>query len=582
MSQDFEKKLILDDRLMCTDKLSYGVFKGGQNMTCQPYAAISQSSSSITWNLQIPSEQTLIDRRWMWTANVTLKFVFSGSSLPPAGQYPISYGTTDALAPFPLHQLCTVQSITINNNTVSLNTRDNLPALMRMNDKRELMRYNSLCPTAFDTYGRYSDAVGAINNPLGGYTNVGDNDLLPRGAFAVKEIYQLAGDLHVPQALSNGTTAQTVYVNFVSTEPLLISPLIWAHPESNNQAFYGIVNANCVFNLGSANRVFRSASPWMASAAVTIDSIDSSVLLLNQLTAHPSQLLPSRNIVPYYTQPRFISTFTKTTVNVPAVVNGVFDPNLRGNSLSSTNLQLNMIPDKVIIFVRKALADQTPNDPDVFLAIRGISINFNNQSGILSSASVQDLYKFSSQSTNQSFQEFIGVACVGSADNSQPAYIPTCGSVLVLNFGEHIQIQDDYYSPGSLGNFQFQFNLNVVDQFNGTLAGNNGWEMVLITVNSGLFAVERGTASSYQGILTRSDVLDVSTQQPYSHSDIKRMVGGGMEDTLKSVMGKMSPHLKASGKPDVLGSLGYGRSGGGMSGGGMSGGSKHKLSSKLY
>jgi hypothetical protein len=39
--------------------------------------------------------------------------------------------------------------------------------------------------------------------------------------------------------------------------------------------------------------------------------------------------------------------------------------------------------------------------------------------------------------------------------------------------------------------------------------------------------------------------------------------------------------MKASGKSDVLSSLGYGRSGGGMSAGGMSGGSKHKLTSKF-
>jgi hypothetical protein len=54
MSQDFQKVLIKDDRLCVTDKLEYAVEKGGQNMTPQVYNAISASTSSHTYNLQVP------------------------------------------------------------------------------------------------------------------------------------------------------------------------------------------------------------------------------------------------------------------------------------------------------------------------------------------------------------------------------------------------------------------------------------------------------------------------------------------------------------------------------------------------
>jgi len=118
----------------------------------------------------------------------------------------------------------------------------------------------------FDTYGNYSDAVGSINNPLGAYTNVGDNDLLPRGSFAVNAIY--AGSPSVRVAQKNDGSAQTVYVEFTSTEPLLISPFIFSHPETNCQAMYGIINMNAVFNISAPNRVWRSASPWMQNATI--------------------------------------------------------------------------------------------------------------------------------------------------------------------------------------------------------------------------------------------------------------------------------------------------------------------------
>lgn len=546
------------------------------------------------------SEQTIIDRRILWQSTVRLKFQFpAGANAVAANQYPIQYGSTDALAPFPLHQLTTVQSATINNNTVSMNTRDLLPSLMRFNDKRSLMRYNGLCPNMYDTYANYSDGVGAINNSLGGYSNVGDNDLLPRGAFSLNSAY--GGTPTAPLAVpkGDGNSALTMYVEFTSSEPLLISPFIWANPQTNNMGFYGIQNMNMVFNIGDCSRVWRSANPWMAFATVTVDAFSNSRLILNQLTPHPSDLMPSRNVVPYYTIPRYITQFSNTVS--PAYSLGtnnvyVINPSASGTTISSTNIQLNQIPDKVIIFVRKTLGNQTPCDSDSFLAIRGVSIQFNNQSGILSTATPQDLYRYSVESgSNQSWEEFYGVANKANGDPSQGSLpVATTGSMLALEFGKHIQIADDYYAAGSLGNFQFQFNLQVLNQFNNN---NASWELVLVTVNSGLFVCERGTSSSYTGILTRQDVLDVSSEEAQSSASVKRMIGGGFLDTLKSVAGKvlpmakklaplakmglsMVPHPAAQMAAQGIGALGYGRSGGGSSGGGRSGG-RHKLDAKL-
>ena len=47
MSVTFEKVLVKDDRLGCiSPKVKYQVLKGGQNITCQPYNAISQSPTN--------------------------------------------------------------------------------------------------------------------------------------------------------------------------------------------------------------------------------------------------------------------------------------------------------------------------------------------------------------------------------------------------------------------------------------------------------------------------------------------------------------------------------------------------------
>lgn len=603
MSQDFVKVLVKDDRLNVTDTVSYAVHKGGQNMTSAQFNAISQSASSVTFNIQVPSEQTLIDRRVMWRSTVLLKLAVLGNA-NNAGQMPINYGVTDALAPFPLHQLASVMTATINNNSVSINIRDVLPAILRFNDRRELQRYNGMTPVMPDLVAQYGDAVGALLNSLGNWANSADNDLYPRGAFVLDGISvgadgltALPSPLVAPAPLVN-TQTQYIYVQFTVTEPLLLSPFIFCDPKSNNQAFYGVQNMNFVFNIGDASRVWRSAlntavagnSPFGSSFinSASVVSFSNSQLIFNFLTPHPSDLLPARNAVPYYELPRFI------TSNLSQISGWTPSPTSLAparTQIKTSSLQLNQIPDKLILQVRNPLASTAWGQPDAFLGIEGVSINFNNQSGILASATQQDLYRYSVENgSNQSWQEFSGIANVQDPATGCGKKIPMSGSLLILEFGKDIQLTEDYYSAGSLGNFNLQVNLTVFNQFPYAITP----EIVLITMNSGLFVNERGTSSTYTGILTKQDVLEASAQQAVFQSSVKRMVGGGFLDSLKSVAGAVLPHVLKLGKEHLakmehpvakglsgaLGALGYGQSGGGASGGGQSGG-RMRLAERL-
>jgi hypothetical protein len=159
----------------------------------------------------------------------------------------------------------------------------------------------------------------------------------------------------------------------------------------------------------------------------------------------------------------------------------------------------------------------------------------------------------------------------------------------MLEFGKDIQLIEDFFASGSLGNFNIQVQLTV-DNYNQSIGSTV--EMVMITMNSGVFVCERGTSSTYTGILTRADVLEASEQDAYSHADVRRMVGGGFLDRLKSGVSKLAPLLKtvaSAAAPHVkeylgkqgsmgklaaqgIGALGYGSSGAGRSGAGISGG----------
>jgi hypothetical protein len=595
MSQDFVKVLVKDDRLNVTDAVSYAVHKGGQNMTSAQFNAISQTASSVTFNIQVPSEQTIIDRRVLWQSTVILALNCANT---PAGVLPVNYGVTDALSPFPLHQLATVMTATINNNSVSINIRDVLPALLRFHDRRELQRYNGMTPVMPDLLSSYPAGVGSLLNSLGSFANSADNDLLPRGSWVLDGLSTTlaAGALPNPVTLPAPGYTGTVYAQFTVTEPLLLSPFIWCDPKSNNQGFYGIQNMNFVFNLGDTSRVWRSANlvnqalaPSSANCYISsssISSISNSRLIFNFLTPHPSDLFPARNAVPYWEAPRFITSNLPT---FPAYVPGAnpAKPSASAQVVSTSSLQLNQIPDKIILQLRNPLTNCVAGNPDAFLGIQGISINFNNQSGILASATPYDLWRYSVENgSNQSWLEFSGVANVVDNVSGFGTRIPTSGSLIILEFGKDIQLTEDYYASGSLGNFNLQINVNAFNQFPYAITP----EIVLICINSGLFVNERGTSSTYTGILTKADVLEASAQQPVFQSSVKRMVGGGFLDSLRTVAGKVLPHVMKYGKEELgksdhplakaahsaMGAMGYG-----SSGGGSSGGARMKLADRL-
>ncbi|MFM7985556.1 MAG: major capsid protein V20 domain-containing protein, partial [Candidatus Fonsibacter sp.] len=125
------------------------------------------------------------------------------------------------------------------------------------------------------------------------------------------------------------------------------------------------------------------------------------------------------------------------------------------------------------------------------LTIKNISINFNNQARFLSSMTPEQLYRNSVQSglANMSWDEFCGsvISCCGirgspatphpygpyvglganlngpylTESNPSVQYVPTTGSIRILNVAEVIQLTEELYAPGSLGSFNLQLKASV-------------------------------------------------------------------------------------------------------------------------
>lgn len=535
-SADFRKVLVEDARMRVTDSLPFGVVKSGQNVTTQIYPATSASPSSQTFSIQTPSEVTLLDRNIVWQSTYELEI----RGTPAAGEFLIDLGNRDALAPLPLHMSATTLQVQVNNNSVSVNIKDVLPQLLRMyGDDRALSRWNGIAPLAPDTYRSYGDQLGANNNSNGSWAQTADNSLISRGTFGVDSIEQTqpvigAGEKN-RQTIGDGTL-RVCRVRFTSYEPLFLSPFHFANLSANQMALYGVSNLNFIFNISAqANRLWRCGASEAAIAgySVSIVSVTGARLIFQMLTPHPSQILPSKNVVDYVDFPRYLTTFN-TNIGA-AAVNATNELIPTTTPFSSNNIQLNQVPDMLVIVARKPMSQQTNRDADCFFPITGISINWNNQSGLLANATQDTLYRMSAKSTNQTWQEFRGYANkylppAGATYDTQLQNVLTSGSILALRFGQDIPIVEEFYAAGSLGSFNLQFNVTIQ---NYTLTAQPV-ELVLMCVNSGLFITSQGVSSTYTGILTKSDVLAASEMKPVSERHL-RLVGGVESSAVTSV-----------------------------------------------
>jgi hypothetical protein len=541
MSADFKTTLIKDARLAdITDQLTYSVASGASSNTYQQFSAVSTSSSSMTFNIQVPSENIVVSREVLIQSDIYFTINITGV---PAAATAFNYGTTDAFQAFPLNSLFTTSSAQINNTNVSSNTQDVLPSILRLNDNRELYRYNGMTPCLPDqAYKRFVDGVGASNNPLGDFADQSyDGDLIPRGAFPV--VLNMVHNI-----TAGGTDASPVSTNVADTwvitglvkvtEPILaLSPFIYGDATYNKQGLVGINAMSFVFNVDSScKRFWSTASPYTYSVslgtAAQTNPFQNTRMLVNFLTTQPTDLISARNIVPYMDLPRYLSLQSGTGTLAAGA----------SASYNSQNIQINQLPDYFIISVRKPMSSQTIKDSSTFFKINSISVNLNNTSGLLSSALPEDLWRISvNNHSTQSWAEFSGLVSNAANATGVGAPVYTTGSLLILSPAYDLSLPD-FLSSGSIGQYNFQFQINVTNNSpDATIP-----EICIICVNSGIFTTIAGSSNIYTGVLTKQMVLDAKTNEesvdPVSSVQYRRMVGGSMLDRIataaKSPLGR--------------------------------------------
>jgi hypothetical protein len=548
MSADIEKLAVFDGRIV-QSRPKYAVDKGALSLTNAPFNAIAATTSQHTYNIYVPSENVFVDRLLRWSSTCFQQFQVAFAAPPAIGESIVVPGRDFALQRLPLNALCSTLAATINDTTSVINTQDVLDQVLRLTDYKPNRR-DRTCPTMLDKYASYNDAFGTNNSPIGAYDTAALDTDEGNGAFQGLVFTTAAGqplgtaapafaganyDAVNGVPVANAATAAgpcTIYIRWRSTEPIVLSPFIFADEHEFDTGLFGINNIQLVMNMvsnpqrsiRSTTRAGRTLSAIQYNTG--LQSFQDSQVNVQFLTPSLDVPLPPKSVVPYMEFPRYISQ----SYNIPA--GGV-------GELQSQTITLPQIPDLLIIYAK---LDGSPGntygstDADYVFPIANfqsdgvrnpITINFDNFSGLLSSHTAEELYTMSVKNgVDMDWQTWSGIAA--SAAGSYPGRqqgqrIPLVGGPLVLKPSQDLTLQSGQ-APSLVGNFTLQFRVSVANR---DTANAHNVQLYVITANSGFFESIRGSSRIIKGVLSEQDIINAPVAPMAVRGALERMVGAG-------------------------------------------------------
>ena len=626
----------LYDSRIAQPQSRYAVNVGGSQVTVTPFRSVTQTSSSLAFTCNVPSQTVFLDRAVELVATVNYRFDvkinLTASPQPNNITQPIFvFGRDGALQALPIHGLISTLTVILNDSSVTIDLSTTMRELLRLTDYASNRRIRT-APTMLDRY--YDNAspsvFGAVNDPNSGYGIANSDDEVPNGAWwDIRFVLPQSGNAltpggsyanpgavagalgnipvnanGVPCRLSSAggsveTSAGFYYglgISFTCAEFLMASPLIFADSNEESVGIFGLNNFQVTATLKSdTSRTIRNtvnatygryigggssaSAPYNFGnppGLISSNAFGNTVLNATFISPSINQRLPSTSMVPWAEYPRYVTSYN---TSIPA----------RGSApIQSQSLTIPVVPD-LMVWYCKPTATPTPQEGDWYLPITNMSLSFDNAAGLLSTSPTTSLYRISQQNGLQmSYPEWIGET-VSANDGST---VPLVGGFVVLRPGINFALSAGIAS-GVSGNFVVQATVTVKNQ---TFSAVPAVSLYLLCINSGYFATLAGSSRIMRNLLTESDVVSSPVAPENDVQSLKRYTGGGFLSSLGNILSKgvgvakhlapiasaLKPLLPDSG---MLGHLKSGMSavGMGQAGGGSSGGRRHagSLSSRL-
>lgn len=400
----------------------------GSQVTFRTYPATSWSNNAIKFSIIPPSMDVYVNRSLMVTTPITITYTGTTTS-PSALLLDSGY---DALRSLAGSRIIRTLNVNINGISVPVTSFYDTYVEPLLHYDEDYRKKHPL--GAIDVTQVYSDSIGAVNNPLTDYStseSFDEGQGIKRGAFTLRSV-------------TRGATSAVLVLDLIDW--IYVPGLFGA----NCSEEFGLtrirnIDIDQTIDLSAPNVVSHALTGYSTITATTV-ALTGQPSILAKFISIPHDMIPHGNLnYPHLRMERYVTQ-----------LGGTLAPNV-SNVITSNNIQVPYIPRYMWVFVREQDASKLISSPDTFCALTNLSIQFNNQSALLSSASPYQLWEMS---RNTNLQDSL-IAWNGISTNPGFAQIGTVGSIGCFEFGRQISLGDPNLAIGTAG----QFNLSVQATF---------------------------------------------------------------------------------------------------------------------
>jgi hypothetical protein len=585
-SADVEKLAVFDGRIV-QQKPRFAVEKGSLSVTNQPFSALSQSTSQHTYSVQVPSEQTFVDRKVDWTSQVGLQITFASVGNAVAGTYTIPpMGKSWSYCAFPLQSLTSTIQATINDTSVVVNSADVLKEVLRLVDF-SADRIQRTTPTKLDVladcradawmpdsvYGSFVGANIATAGSLAYSTGISVRDEFPNGAFisgltdaGYVTPYVTSFNGAIPTATSlltagnsaastNITTATlnvdgsisitasatitapwslTVYVSPFFTEKLVLSPFVFSDVREADTGLFGIQNIQFVLNMRQPSdcRLVRQLIGYTTDAAPVAFNISSAYSTAAGVPSFQKSRLDMTFLTPSLDlplPPKSVVPFQEFPRYITSQVSLATGIN---TAVATQTITLPQIPDMLVVYAKPtSYADNT--QADWYFPITGCNIQWDNFAGLMSTYTQPELYEISVKNgLEMTYPVWSGRVNGGGVNKSDVATTSNASYInksVLQTVGGPLLIkpgQDYALQTGQAPSLVGNYTLQIsLNLANYTGAATTA-NIYVMTINSGFFESVKGTSRVVKGILNEAEIISAPIAGPVVRGQIERVSGG--------------------------------------------------------
>jgi hypothetical protein len=494
----------------------YIIRKGGSQVNTRRVGSNSSNNTNIQWTMPPPSEKTFVDRQILVEIPITVDIT---GPAPGVGNLIDLNSGTSSLRFLPLQNaLINNINLQIGSPQFTQNSSELIEPLCRYTHYGQKLQQFTGSPVYMDQSQVYASLFGGNNNPMGNYADGSSNSVEKRGAYG-----DLVVSVNTPTQL---TFSCTLY------EYLMISPLAFGPKEET--AFIGINSMELTLNLNSnlSRIISHDSTNGNPLTAINVNVGAVSYAHLRYITPRVTTPIPKNMSYPFFNLETYITPV------------GTVNAGVGSGAISSNAIQFNQVPRKVYVFARQTTGSRTYLDPDCYMRMDDVSINFGNVSGVYSNANSFDLWRVSVEN---------GCQLTYSQWRSQ------VGSVFCLDFGKDMPMNPTL-ACDVLENIQFQLTAN----FTNISSVNRDYSMYIIAVFGGVVSVTNGMVSRQLGVVSHEQTIDETIEtipmvDNYSLDETATFYGGKSLEKLLKLGKKLLPAAKfgamAMNRPEIAGVL---------------------------